>query len=82
MADVRFKLDRSAMRDLLRDPGIVADLRNRARAIAARAGPGHEYDAGTGRNRARANVWTATPEAMRAEATQRTLTRAIDAGRG
>jgi hypothetical protein len=40
-----------------------------------------ETESSTGPNRARASVWTATREAMEAEAKDRALTRAIDAGR-
>lgn len=57
------------------------DLERRARAIAANAGEGMEVDIEVGANRARASVRTTTIRAMRAEATQRALTRAIDAGR-
>jgi hypothetical protein len=69
------------MRDLLRSPEVRRDLERRARNIAAAAGPGFEADSEIGRNRARASVWTATFEAMAAEATDRALTRSIDAGR-
>ena len=82
MADVEFKLDAAGMRALLRDEGVKADLARRARNIAASAGPGMSTSSSRGRNRALAMVWTDTPEAMRAEATSRKLTRAVDAGRG
>lgn len=74
-------LNRKGVRDLLRSDGVVADMDRRARAIAAAAGTGMEVDSGVGRNRGRAVVFTATAEAMVAEATNRDLTRAIDAGR-
>lgn len=71
------------MRDLLRSDGVRADLIARARRVAAAAGPGMEVDTDDeGRNRARVTVWTATIEAMVAEARDRSLTRAIDAARG
>lgn len=77
----RIKLNHKGVRALLRSPQVLADLERRARAIAAAAGPGHRVESGVGRNRARAAVVTETPEARHAEATERNLTRAIDAGR-
>lgn len=59
----------------------AAGLQRRARAIAAAAGPGFEVEDSTGQTRARYTVYAATVDAMRAEATDRALTRAIDAGR-
>jgi hypothetical protein len=49
--------------------------------MATAAGLGFESDSDVGQNRARAAVWTGTIEAMVAEATDRALTRSIDAGR-
>lgn len=69
------------MRDLLRSDEIRRDLEERAKRIAAAAGEGMESSTTIGRTRALAMVWTETVEAMVAEATDRKLTRAIDAGR-
>lgn len=81
MAAARVKLDSKAVRDLLRSDEVKADLERRARAIAAAAGEGFEVDSDVGPARARASVRSATLEAHVAEATDRALTRAIDAGR-
>lgn len=78
---VTIRLTRNGPRQLRRSPAVLADLTRRARRIAAAAGPGMETDADLGVNRARAAVWTASAQAIRAEATNRALTRAIDAGR-
>lgn len=78
---VRIRLTRNGPRALRRDPKVLADLLRRAQRIAAAAGPGMEAFADVGVNRARAAVVTTTSEAMRAEATGRALSRAIDAGR-
>ncbi len=75
------KLNSRGMVDLLRSDGVHRDLRARAERIAAVAGRGMSVDSEVGRTRARAWVWTDTPEAMIAEATDRRLTRSIDAGR-
>lgn len=79
--NVRIEVNRKAVRSLLRSPEVKADLERRAKKIAAAAGPGFEVDSHVGKNRARADVATGTFEAMRAEATDRALTRAVDAGR-
>lgn len=81
MASVRVVLNRKNVRELLRSEGVRDDLVRRARNIAEAAGPGHVVDSQIGRNRARAAVITGTFEAMHAEARDRNLTRAIDAGR-
>jgi hypothetical protein len=78
---LRLKLNRSGMRQLLTSPGIAADVRRRAEAVAANAGPGHRIDSQIGPNRARAAVITDSFEARRAEATSRNLTRALSAAR-
>ena len=78
---MRLKLNRSAVRELLRGAEIQADISARAERIAAAAGDGFEADHEVGRNRARSSVRTVTHEGRYLEATERTLTRSIDAGR-
>lgn len=70
-----------AIDELLHSKELEADLLSRAERIAAAAGPGHRTDSFQGATRARAYVWTATPEAMGRESTEMNLTRALDAGR-
>lgn len=79
---VRVKHNSPGVRDLLRSPGVMADLRKRAERIKAVAGPGHEIQTRQGRNRARATVRTTTTEAAINEQAHKTLSRAIGAGRG
>lgn len=80
---LRIQWNLAAFRELRTDPGIVADIEERASRIAAAAGDGHEVNVSTsgGRGRARASVVTATADAMRSESEDMTLTSAIDAGR-
>lgn len=78
---VRIEIDSSAIRQLLRGEEIQADLRRRAEKIAQAAGPGHKVENKVGPNRAHARVVTDTMPARYHEATGRTLTRALDAGR-
>ena len=83
MADFKFELNSAGVKALLRDPSVLADLESRARRIAASAGPGMVVDSGvTSGGRARAAVYTGSPEAIRNERGRKALTRAIDAGRG
>jgi hypothetical protein len=66
-------------------PGVVADLQARAQRIAEAAGEGvatRPAETHYGRQgRARAAVVTETYDAMRSQAKDSTLSRAIDAGR-
>lgn len=78
---VRIVVNRKGIRELLRSTEVQRDLRRRAESIAAAAGPGHAVETEVGPNRARAAVVTDSIDAMVAEATSRTLTRALDAGR-
>lgn len=82
MPKARIELNRAAVRDLLRSEEVAHDLEQRGRRIAAAAGEGHEVQTFRGRNRVRVTVRTATIAAQRREATARSLTKAIDAGRG
>jgi hypothetical protein len=80
-ATIRIDLNKAGVRELLNCPAVCAD--RRAQRIAAAAGEGMEAKPATPRrNRARAAVVTESWDAKRAEATDRALTRAIDAGRG
>lgn len=77
----RLVLNRKNIAALLKSDAVEADLRRRAVNIAQAAGPGHRVDSAVGKNRARAAVITATQEARESEARDRSLSRAIFAGR-
>lgn len=70
---MKVKLKTKGVRALLRSPAVEADLKRRAVAIEAAAGPGHAVDSEIGRNRARASVRTQGPH--------QNLLQALDAGR-
>lgn len=80
-------INQRALREILNAPGVVADLRRRAEAIAqtadtaANAPGGHSVVTEQGARRARVAVLTRTPKAMWKEAHQRTLTSSVGAGR-
>lgn len=81
MSDVRIVINDHGIQELLKSAAIKADLEERAKKIAEAAGPGNVAGVDEGRTRARGYVVTATPQAQEAEATNRSLTRAIEAGR-
>lgn len=83
MADIRIEIDDAAAESLLKSSEVRADLLRRANRIASAAGAGH-YDVTPSLtpSRARVSVGTGDYAARKAEATQRALTRALDAGRG
>ena len=82
MGKVEVKINSSAARSLLRSPEVLAELKRRADAVATAAGEGNEVALSVGSGRARAAVYTATYDAKKSEAEDRTLSRALDAGRG
>lgn len=75
------KMNNRGLGQLLKSAEVQADLLRRARNIARKAGPGMEPSVRVGFTRARGSVITATPAARESEARDRTLTRALDAGR-
>lgn len=81
MGKIRIELNDAGIKELLRSAEVEAELLDRGFAIAEAAGEGHEEASWQGHDRVHVSVSTTTPEAARSEAEDRTLTRAIDAGR-
>lgn len=81
MGRAKITLNNAGIAALLRSSEVSDELERRGKAMADAAGPGHSVRRFQGRDRVRVHVATESPEAMEAEATDRTLTRAIDAGR-
>ena len=80
---VRLEINSEGIQAVLKSPEVQELLRSKAERIAAAAGgDGFEVDARVGATRARASVVTASKAARKAEAEDRALTKAIDAGRG
>lgn len=81
--DLQVEISDAAAIALLKSPEIVAELERRAQAIAAAAGAGtFEVTSTMTPTRARVSVGTADRAARHSEATTRSLTSALDAGRG
>lgn len=78
---IRIEVVSEGARAVLQSPGVLADMQRRADNIAAAAGPGVRASSWVGFDRAHGRALTVTPEADRAEAEDRALSRAIDAGR-
>lgn len=81
---MKIELNNSGIRDLLRSDAVEDELLRRAERIADHANqtaPGHSATAIKGYNRALARVTAESQEARVAEAVDRNLTRALDAGR-
>jgi hypothetical protein len=79
--NVRVVVNGGAVRQLLNGPEIRQLLLSMGQSIAAAAGPGHAIKLDETPTRTGVDVRTATFEAMVSEATTRSLTRAIQAGR-
>lgn len=82
MGSLPMEVTPGAIEKLLKSVEVQSDLAARGARIAAAGGDGMRVDVRVGRNRARVSVVTATKKARIAEATERRLTRALDAGRG
>ncbi|WP_156759989.1 hypothetical protein [Microbacterium karelineae] len=78
---LRIKRNPKGFAELLLSQEVQDDFAARASRIQSAAGEGHEVEVTRNRDRVVAFVNTATYEAREAEAEDRNLTRAIDAGR-
>lgn len=80
---IRIEMNSQGAEAILKGPEVQAELRRRGDAIAEAAGGAEDYEVLQAVGRARAGVYvvTKTTKAKRAEAEDRTLTRALDAGR-
>ena len=81
MSKVRFKLNRSGVRDLLRSDEMMSVCKGYAADINARAGEGYELTTHVGPNRVNASVHAATVEARRDNYEHNTLLKARGGGR-
>jgi hypothetical protein len=83
MVTVRVKIISKGAREILRSAKVQAELERRAKAIADAAGGEPDYEVGSrvGANRVRTSVRTATQKAREDESRNKSLTRALDAGR-
>lgn len=73
MKKVKVVLNRAGVRELLRSDEMESVLEKKASGIRDRCGDGYEADSYKASNRAKATVWTATPDAMRDNSNNNTL---------
>lgn len=78
---IKVKFRPGAVEALEKSPEMQQVLLEHGQRMADAAGDGFEAEVNVGSTRARCTVFTATVDAMLSEATDRTLTRSIDAGR-
>lgn len=78
---LRIKINKAGVVALLTSPEVYADLTSRGNAIAEAAGNGVEVQTTRNKDRVVVFVRTETYEAKKDEAENRSLTRAIGAGR-
>ena len=85
MANVKVKMNRAGVREVLQSDGVQNDLLARAKAIAASAnassGGGYAADVIAGKNRARAVVKATDRNSAFDNSRNNTLAKSIDAGR-
>lgn len=79
---IRLEMNYKTMADIMKSSPVMNELMRRGRLVQAAAGRGHMLTSRTGRTRARVSVITASQGAREREATDRSLTRALDAARG
>lgn len=81
----RVELNSAGVQQLLNDGGLSAVCASNAQRIASKAGKGfrvsRQWQAGYGGGRTAVSVRTVTPEAREAEATNKTLTLAVQSCR-
>lgn len=82
MPNMRIEIDDAGVRELLKSRAVQDDLARRGQRIANAAGDGFAVERGTrGKTRTRVFVQAETAKARRAEATNRALSKSLDAGR-
>lgn len=84
VADPKIEWNEAGFVALLTSGGVRADVERRANAVAAAAGDGfeaHVYVGGYGGGRVIGSVWTVSMAGSLAEAEDKALSTAVDAGR-
>lgn len=77
MSNIKFTLNKSGVRELLRSSEMMEICQEYANAVAHRAGTGYEVSTHTGRNRVNASVTAGTFEAKQDNLKNNTLLKAV-----
>lgn len=75
MSNIRVKLNKAGVRELLKSGEVMAMLESEAKARAARAGDGYTVNTYVGKNRCNAEIVAETQEARRDNLKNNTLLR-------
>lgn len=81
MSKVKFELNRSGVKELLRSQGALNVCKGYADAACGRAGDGYEVTTYVGRNRVNASVHASTYEARKDNYENNTLLKSLGGGR-
>lgn len=77
MSNIKFKLNRAGVRELMKSGATQKVLVKYASNIKNRAGTGYEQDVYVGKNRANARVWASSREARRDNSKNNTLLKSV-----
>ncbi|NCC60988.1 MAG: hypothetical protein EOM12_08590 [Verrucomicrobiae bacterium] len=77
MSKWKIKLNSAGVRELLKSQEMQAVITKKASGIRTRCGDGYNQDIYVGRNRANAMVWAETYEAMKENAENNTILKAV-----
>lgn len=81
MSNVRFKLNRSGVRELMRSPEMMAVCNEYAQSAMQALGDGYELTTHTGKNRVNVQIAAKTREAKKENAENNTILKAVGGGR-
>jgi hypothetical protein len=82
LKSIEFKINDDAIKAILNGPEIEELIDERTKRIAEAAGPGFKPSVRKGKTRMRGSVITTDKASRLAEAQDRALTKAVEAGRG
>ena len=77
MSNVKFKLNRAGVAELMKSGSMQKILSSHASNIRGRAGSGYSQDIYVGKNRANAHVWAETKEAKSDNLEHNTLLKSV-----
>lgn len=82
MANVKFKLNRAGVRELLMSDAMRSIIEEKAKAVERSAGEGYTAEITNGTDRVYAHIHAETPEAFYENQKHNTLLKALGSGKG
>lgn len=77
MSKFKFKLNSTGVKQLLKSNEMQAVITAKASEIRTRCGDGYEQDLRVGKNRVNSMVWASTPKALKDNAENNTILKAV-----